>query len=175
MWRLSVGSLARLLDFTPAEAIRIAWQVEAFAACIAPGADLTVRLQPGIEAAVELWRAFESRPPIEIANLIGIFCQACEASAGYIGTGAPSVHNTRRFVEEDITIQGTRVRADAGILVLLRTMPFGSGRHQCPGQGLATMLATEALKRMPRLEPAGYRPSLNVRIPVVWHPDNSIR
>ena len=175
MWRLPVGTLARLLDFTATDAIHIAGQVEAFSACIAPGADLTVRLQPGIDAAVELWRAFEGRSPLEIANLIGILSQTCEASAGYIGTGAPSVHNTRRFVDEHIGIQGTRVPAGSVILVLLRNMPFGLGRHQCPGQALATMLATEALKRMPPLDPAGYRPSLNVRIPVVRHPDNSIK
>ena len=119
MWRLPVGALARLMGFAPVDAIHIAADVETFAACIAPGADLALRLEPGNRAAEDLWQTFYGLPPLAIANMIGILSQACEASAGYIGTGAPSVHNTRRFVAEDVVIQGTPVPRGSVILVLL--------------------------------------------------------
>lgn len=102
---------------------------------------------------------------MEIANSIGILSRACEASAGYIGTGSPSVHDARRFANATIMIEHTEVPADATILVLLAPagLPFGSGRHQCPGERIAVTLATEILKRMPKQgNTCRYTPSLNI-------------
>lgn len=121
LWRLPVSAVARLMGFDVAEAIAVAEKVEALAACIAPGADVPAVFDAGERAAVELWRVMKqsSEEEFETANRIGIVLQACEASAGYIGTGAPSVHNTRRFVAEDVVIQGTPVPRGSVILVLL--------------------------------------------------------
>jgi cytochrome P450 len=107
----------------------------------------------------------------------------------------PSVQNTRRFVAAACEIDGVRVEAGDVILVLLasanrdpalneqpdrflldrpnrRSFSFGSGRHQCPGQMLATEIACatvrEILDHGVNLERLAwhYRPSLNGRIPL---------
>ena len=167
MWSLPVSAIARLLGLSPLDAISMAEPVAAFAAAIAPGAAAEL-LESGNRGAAHLWHIFELNEPspLVIANTIGIMSQACEAAAGYIGTGAPSVQNTRRFVDQDITIQQVPVPAGASILVLLvpAQLPFGAGRHRCPGEQLATLLATEALKRLALN--VRYQPSLNIRIPI---------
>jgi cytochrome P450 len=51
---------------------------------------------------------------------------------------------------------------------------FGDGRHACPGQALATTIARAGVEQAlaagvdpsPLVEGVGYRPSVNVRIPV---------
>lgn len=107
----------------------------------------------------------------------------------------PSVQNTRRFVAASCEIDGVRVEAGAVILVLLasanrdpalndnpdqflldrpnrRSLSFGSGRHQCPGQALAMSIASATVKEILthgiELEHLNwhYRPSLNGRIPL---------
>lgn len=107
----------------------------------------------------------------------------------------PSVQNTRRFVAASCEIDGVRVEAGAVILVLLasanrdpalndnpdqflldrpnrRSLSFGSGRHQCPGQALAISIASATVKEILthgiELEHLNwhYRPSLNGRIPL---------
>ena len=110
------------------------------------------------------------------------------------------VQNTRRFVGKRCTIGDSVLEAGDTVLVLLasanrdpglnpdpdrlllkrserRTFSFGSGRHECPGQQLALMIASEAillwLQRQPSPSARPYRwsylPSLNGRIPK-FHP-----
>ncbi|WP_432732027.1 cytochrome P450 [Variovorax sp. W6] len=133
-----------------------------------------------------------------LANVVGLLSQTCDATAGLVGNSLialmrepsllpstrtrdglqaiveetarhdPSVHNTRRFAAEAVTIAGTTIAAGDTVLVLLasanrdpafnpepdRFMPvrarrrmlgFGHGMHACPGQALACTLAAASL------------------------------
>ncbi|MBT2336167.1 cytochrome P450 [Variovorax paradoxus] len=134
-----------------------------------------------------------------LANLVGLLSQTCDATAGLLGNsliavmrepslqqGAqtrdglqaiveetarhdPSVHNTRRFVAEPITLAGTPLAAGDAVLLVLaaanrdpafnseperfslvrarrRMLGFGHGMHACPGQALACTLAAAGLE-----------------------------
>jgi cytochrome P450 len=110
----------------------------------------------------------------------------------------PPVQNTRRFVAQAVSIAGTKLAAGDAILLVLaaanrdpganvrpdeflldraerRIFTFGHGVHACPGQPLASSIATAAMGAL--LEQDGsviseraiswtYRPSLNGRIPL---------
>jgi cytochrome P450 len=109
----------------------------------------------------------------------------------------PSVHNTRRFVVADCSIAGHDMRAGDAVLVVLaaanhdaavnesperfdidrsdrRSFTFGAGRHACPGEIIATSVASVAAEvlapTLPELddqaERVSYRALPNVRIPV---------
>jgi cytochrome P450 len=106
------------------------------------------------------------------------------------------VQNTRRYAGNEVEVAGHRLERGDGVLVILaaanrdpaanpqpseflvnrprRTLfSFGSGRHSCPGTGLAARIATAALGslirsgRLPRrlTGPVTYRPSHNLRLP----------
>ncbi|KMT53090.1 cytochrome P450 [Pseudomonas fildesensis] len=106
------------------------------------------------------------------------------------------VQNTRRFVAARCTIGNRVLEAGDTVLVLLasanrdpdanpdpdsflleraprRIFSFGSGKHQCPGQKIASTIASQAVLALLRRQPesiagAGrfsYWPSLNGRIP----------
>ncbi|WP_164546938.1 MULTISPECIES: cytochrome P450 [unclassified Variovorax] len=136
-----------------------------------------------------------------LANVAGLLSQTCDATAGLVGNSLialmrepsllpstrtrdglqavveetarhdPSVHNTRRFAAEAVTIAGTELAAGDAVLVLLasanrdpafnpdpdRFMPvrarrrmlgFGHGIHACPGQALACTLAAASLRTL---------------------------
>ncbi|WP_422084651.1 cytochrome P450 [Variovorax sp.] len=136
-----------------------------------------------------------------LANLVGLLSQTCDATAGLLGNSLialmrdpslrasartrdglqaiveetarhdPSVHNTRRFVAEPVTIAGTPLAAGDTVLVLLasanrdpsfnpdpdsfilvrakrRMLGFGRGMHACPGQALACTLAAAGLEAL---------------------------
>ncbi|SEM31378.1 Cytochrome P450 [Variovorax sp. YR750] len=136
-----------------------------------------------------------------LANLAGLLSQTCDATAGLVGNSLialmrepsllpstrtrdglqaiveetarhdPSVHNTRRFAAEAVTIAGIDLAVGDAVLVLLasanrdpafnpepdRFMPvrarrrmlgFGHGMHACPGQALACTLAAASLRAL---------------------------
>lgn len=99
----------------------------------------------------------------------------------------PPVQNTRRFLVADATLCGERLKAGDAVLVLLaaashdpaaacpdRPWTFGTGRHGCPGDALARLLAAVTVDSLlqrdvdPRrlLRGLRYRPSVNARIPL---------
>jgi cytochrome P450 len=141
-----------------------------------------------------------------LANLIGLLSQTCDATAGLLGNSLvavmrepslreaarardglqaiveetarydPSVHNTRRFAAEPVTIAGTPLAAGDAVLLVLaaanrdpafnpdpdsftlvrarrRTLGFGHGMHACPGQALACTLAAAGLEAVLRRTP----------------------
>ena len=141
-----------------------------------------------------------------LANIVGLLSQTCDATAGLLGNSLialarepslrqaartrdgllaiveetarhdPSVHNTRRFAIEPVTIAGTPlVAGDAVLLVLAaanrdpafnpdpdrfklirerrRMLGFGHGMHACPGQALACTLAAAGLDALLRQQP----------------------
>ncbi|BEP37804.1 cytochrome P450 [Variovorax sp. V59] len=134
-----------------------------------------------------------------LANLVGLLSQTCDATAGLLGNSLiavmrepslqqaaqtqaglqaiveetarhdPSVHNTRRFVAEPVTIADTPLAAGDTVLLVLaaanrdpalnpeperfslvrarrRMLGFGHGVHACPGQALACTLAAAGLE-----------------------------
>jgi cytochrome P450 len=140
-----------------------------------------------------------------LANLVGLLSQTCDATAGLLGNSLvalvrepalrgpcarpglqaiveetarhdPSVHNTRRFAAEPLTLAGTQIAAGDAVLVLLasaqrdpafnpepdrfmtvrarrRLLGFGHGLHACPGQALACTLAAAGLEVLLRRAP----------------------
>ncbi|HEV8584515.1 MAG TPA: cytochrome P450 [Methylomirabilota bacterium] len=110
----------------------------------------------------------------------------------------PPVQNTRRFLAADGVVAGQPMKAGDTILVVLaaanhdpaanasperfdprrreRTaFTFGRGPHACPGEAIATAIATAGVEALlaAGVDPASltrdvrYRPSANVRIPVL--------
>jgi len=108
----------------------------------------------------------------------------------------PPVQNTRRFVAQATSVAGVALQPGDTILLLLaaagrdeqahsqpdvfllerperRLLGFGHGRHACPGQELAMLIATIAIQHLLALplalDPAtlgwAYRPSANGRLP----------
>jgi cytochrome P450 len=109
-----------------------------------------------------------------------------DASVDLVARVDPPVQNTRRFMAADTTLCGQTVRAGDAVLVLLaaaahdataavqaRPWTFGAGRHGCPGDALARVLASCTVQallardvRPDRLHAnVSYRPSVNARIP----------
>jgi cytochrome P450 len=141
-----------------------------------------------------------------LANIVGLLSQTCDATAGLLGNSLiasmrepslrqaartrdglqaiveetarhdPSVHNTRRFAIEPITIAGTTLAAGDAVLLVLaaanrdpafnpdpdsfrlirerrRMLGFGHGMHACPGQALACTLAAAGLDALLRRQP----------------------
>jgi cytochrome P450 len=109
----------------------------------------------------------------------------------------PPVHNTRRFLAHDARVAGQPMKAGDVVLVVLaaasrdplvnseparfdpfrpspQTFTFGVGPHACPGEMVATAIATAGVRQLLAVgvEPerlAGrvtYRPSANTRVPV---------
>ncbi|WP_231907053.1 cytochrome P450 [Cupriavidus sp. D384] len=113
-----------------------------------------------------------------------------DAQVAQVARLDPPVQNTRRFMAADAILCGQPVRANDAVLVLLaaashddagrdgaaaaaRPWTFGAGRHGCPGDALAQVLAASTVQallsrgiRPARLaDRVRYRPSVNARIP----------
>jgi cytochrome P450 len=153
--------LARLLDLSlPLDEVVAA--AAALAAAFGPGGDAS--------AVAAADAALGALPP----DAVPLLFQAYDATAGLIGHLAadhdvPVVHNTRRFFDVAATVAGCDLAAGDRVLVVLVTadLPFGTGAHRCPADGLATTIATHAATRIgPRGEPTGYRPLPNTRVPI---------
>ena len=133
------------------------------------------------------------------ANVAGWFFQTVDACAGAIGAAlerrvahehgwdaivrhvlavTPPVHNTRRFLVDDLDLPSGRVPRGATVTLVLvgaaidGGTAFGSGAHRCPSHGFApAVIAAGAagawgMMRSPeRVRVVGFRPSSNVRIP----------
>jgi cytochrome P450 len=109
----------------------------------------------------------------------------------------PPVHNTRRFLAGDTTVAGQNMKAGQAVLVVVaaanrdplanpepakfdpfrasrRAFTFGTGPHACPGETVATAIATAGVRQLlaSGVEPehlaehVTYRPSANTRVPV---------
>lgn len=135
--------------------------------------------QPGLEEAVR-------KEPAATASLVQ-----------EVSRFDPSVQNTRRFVVQPTSIAGVDLAAGDTVLLSLaaasrdpqanirpdeflldrpnrRIFVFGHGVHACPGQALATSIATAAMGALLQTGVAfrareiawNYRPSLNGRIPL---------
>lgn len=151
------------------------------------------------------------------ANIVGLLSQTCDATAGLLGNSLiallrdpslrhaartrdglqaivqetarhdPSVHNTRRFAAEPITIAGTPLAAGDAVLLVLaaanrdpafnpdpdhfrlirerrRMLGFGHGMHACPGQALACTLAAAGLDALLQR-----KPDLDAMRALGWH------
>jgi cytochrome P450 len=152
-----------------------------------------------------------------LANVVGLLSQTCDATAGLLGNSLvmlmrepslrqaartrdglqavveetarhdPSVHNTRRFAVEPITIGGTPLAVGDAVLLVLaaanrdpafnpdpdsfmpvrarrRMLGFGHGMHACPGQALACTLAAAGLEAL-----LGRAPDLDAMHERGWH------
>ena len=145
-----------------------------------------------------------STPPGQPAcrpALLGLLARTLDATAGLIGNAVvamardaslsprdavdhalrfdPPVHNTRRFVAEDVTIGNVTLRAGDAIVVILIKHPFGVGVHACPGEQLATTIASCAVQAVvdrydPRAIalPVKYRDMKNARIALLRQPQH---
>lgn len=167
MFRGPVCVVAALLGFSPAQGRAISELTADFVACLSPLSD-QAQLDAAHVAAEQLkgyfiellddpsnrsalltgirqrFAATSTDPETLIANLIGLFSQTCEATAGLIGNALlalirnpqldsapvddliaevqrfdPSVQNTRRFVTAPCEIDGVSLTPGDVILVLL--------------------------------------------------------
>jgi len=152
-----------------------------------------------------------------LANIVGLLSQTCDATAGLLGNSLialvrepslrqaartrdglqaiveetarhdPSVHNTRRFAVDPITIAGTPLAVGDAVLLVLaaanrdpafnpdpdsfalvrarrRMLGFGHGMHACPGQALACTLAAAGLEAV-----LHHAPDLDAMRTRGWH------
>lgn len=150
----------------------------------------------------------EGLPRVRAANRIAFMQQALDATAGLVGNTVhllarredlleeartpagmtaivsevarwdPPVHNTRRFAAADVVLQGQRVAAGEGLLLLLaaanrdpelnpepddfrcgragsQNLAFGAGVHACPGERLAITIAAAGLHALQARQPLG--------------------
>ena len=140
-------------------------------------------------------------PDVVVANAVGFLTQSYEATAALIGNtlvalaaqpgaydaGAvpalvrdvarrdPAVHNTRRWAARDVAIGGRPMHAGDAILVVLAAagQGFGAGAHACPGEALASTIASAGVAELVArgvplgvfVRPVAYRGMPNVRIP----------
>lgn len=106
-----------------------------------------------------------------------------ERLVGLVARDDAPVQNTRRFVARDVTVNGVALSRGDVVLVALaaanvmsndQSWSFGEGRHACPGESLARMIAVEGVVALLERgmfpeslsDPVRYRPLPNARIPV---------
>jgi hypothetical protein len=113
----------------------VARHVRAVAASYQPHVEVTRQADAAVARLVD---ACGGRWDEHTANLIGVLVQACDATAALIAGHSPPVPVTRR-----IDPDGHEVRVD------LTDLPFGAGRHACPGRDHALALAAGASRFRP--------------------------
>jgi 2-methylisocitrate lyase-like PEP mutase family enzyme len=135
-------ALARSGDHlaTLAEALGLprtaAREVRAIAPSYQPHTEVTSEADT---AVTRLVTACGGRWDEHTANLIGLLVQACDATAGLVAGHVIPVPTTRRIGPD-----GQQVHVE------LTDLPFGAGRHECPGRRHAVALA-EGASRFHRL------------------------
>lgn len=107
--------------------------------------------------------------------------QGGEADTDFAAASICPVHNTRRFARKDIEFAGRHIPAGAMVVAILAApddpsarLPFGWGRHACPGERIARITAQVALEVAcaqdwsDRIDPdPPLRPLGNARVPVL--------
>jgi cytochrome P450 len=208
---LSPLSTAQELQGASIAAGELMMRFEALAADTAPrNGTLLAAVMAESDASAPLSRSL-------LANIVGLLSQTCDATAGLLGNSLvalvresslrqaartrdglqaiveetarhdPSVHNTRRFAVEPITIAGTSLAVGEAVLLVLaaanrdpafnpdpdsftlvrarrRMLGFGHGMHACPGQALACTLAAAGLEAL-----LGRAPDLDAMRERGWH------
>jgi hypothetical protein len=121
---------------TLAQALGLPRSVAAHIRAIAPSYQPHTEITPEADTAVaRLVGACGGRWDEETANLIGVLVQACDATARLIAGERVPVPATRRIGPD-----GREVHVD------LTDLPFGAGRHECPGRRHAQALAAGATR-----------------------------
>ncbi|MES3001915.1 MAG: cytochrome P450 [Pseudomonadota bacterium] len=217
---LPVQAMARLLGVDAGALDETTANVLAFTQGIAGGANAAAiaRSDAAVQALMHQGKS-QGLDDVRAANRIALMQQSVDATAALLGNSVlatrthpaewsaadpvdfvaecarwdPPVHNTRRFAEEDIELNGMAIRQGQGVLVVLasanrdpalnpephrfdvnrsqrRSLGFGAGVHACPGEAMAIRIVAAAL---PVLlveknyfgDCTGYRPLPNARIP----------
>ena len=130
-----VGVLAQALgvhsDLTPA--------VAAAARSYQPHTASTGEADAAVGVLVTAFGGVADEPT---AARIGLLVQACEATAGLIG-GALAMGSVDAALRRDPPVRRTRrMLGGREIHLDLAALPFGAGRHACPGREQAIAIAT---------------------------------
>jgi cytochrome P450 len=138
-----VGVLADSLgvdaDLTPA--------VTAAARCYQPH---TAADHAADAAVATLVAAFGGAADEPTAARIALLVQACDATAGLIG-GAILAGSVDAALRRDPPVRRTRrVRDGREVHLDITALPFGAGRHRCPGREHAVAIATGVLDALHR-------------------------
>ncbi len=153
--RLDAAELAR---HVPTEAVAVALgivvddrlvdDVHAMVAVIGRGAAPSKRA----DAATERLLARADAAGLEPVAAMSVLYQNTDATAALLlarlaaivqaAERAPAVPRTRRVARCDVQIGGHRILADTEVTIEIGAagLPFGAGRHACPGQTVATRL-----------------------------------
>jgi cytochrome P450 len=120
-------------------------------------------------AVATLVTAFGGAADEPTAARIALLVQACDATAGLIGTGILAGSLDAALRDDPPVRRTRRVHNGHEVQLDITGAPFGAGPHQCPGRDHALAMATgvlEALKDW-RItpEPVEYEPSPALRIP----------
>ncbi len=203
--RSAIDSIARAFGFARRDIPELLNAVRAFARGASASGD-TARL--AVSAGNDLFEHFAARFANEtleqLASRVSLLFQAYDATRALTGNALarlatetnrdvdaaiagtmqtnPPVHNTRRYLAADLTVDGTFMREGSAILVILaaatidagRPYGFGSGPHACPGSLHARTIAASTLRNIldggcdaSRLTVSGYAASPNCRIPLI--------
>lgn len=108
----------------------VAADVRLVAACYQPHTEITPAADAAVARLVETCGGAWTE---HAANRIGLLVQGCDATANLIAGLDPPVAATRRIDPDG-----------AEMLVDLTGVPFGAGRHSCPGRTHALALAAAA-------------------------------
>jgi cytochrome P450 len=133
-----IGVLAAALgvdaDLTPA--------VAAAARCYQPHTASDGGADTAVAALVAAFGGTADEPT---ATRIGLLVQACDATAGLIG-GAILAGSVDGALRRDPPVRRTRrVRDGREVHLDITTLPFGTGRHRCPGREHAVAIAAGVL------------------------------
>jgi len=186
-----------------------------FVRCIAPG-PTAEQIEKGGAATARLLDSIPTKSPLLTllqaafvenaadqlhlrANILGLFFQACEGTAGLMGQSlllaqegesnrqaliesvllvSPPIRNTRRFALRDTDVKGCPFeKGQMLVLPLENGNAFGQGAHACPGERWAKIIADSGLSQLLALSGIHaatghyrWRESQNARVPEFFTP-----